>query len=756
MKLRKLRKLFFTVVATIIIFLATLSTLMETENGSRWVIAGVAKTLGITHGPIAGNLRSGLDLEFIDYRNGEQHFRAEAVSFRWRPAALLYKTLAIKTFSANNILIQLPPAPAKKTVEPFSRWPQLQLPVQIQLEQIQIANIQYVQGATRLAWRQLSGALTWGGTELHYQDLALLHENYQLHLTGNTGLDFPYSTDAFLQWQWAAPAREAAPAPLLYRGVTALEGSLQELQLRNEINSPVQLTADAKLHLVDKKNQLQTVPLMTLALAWQQQTLPAQWWVPGQAVPRTSGKLTATGTWKKYQAQLAGDLYVPERPGLAITAVAAGDLESIQIERLHLRTLRELPATAPTSITNNRDAFRLANIVATTIANTLEKNIQLDPFQVDTPVVDDPASGLHLDGNVRWLPHVQWQINADAQHLDLGSLLQDWPSKLNATFSTQGEFNHKIWTAELRDLQVTGSVRDINVSGNGSVKFDGANVSSDALHIIFGANQLRVNGSMGEQFNLDWDLHAPILQQIDQQISGSVQSKGQLRGNRAQPQLNATATAEQFSWKNYGVEKLDLSLAPQNTPSANTLSTTGGDALLSEQYKVAFLAKQLHIAANRFSTIQIDGSGSINNHQLQGSVRSSAYGRADLKIKGKYDGREWQGKLGQLAIKLKNVPRWWLTSSETMRVSADAIQVGDQCLTTRSNLTAVVERSESVEREELSGDWLPNQSPAKSPNAWLVNRPALPANGVEKYSLPQLCLRADWAPANGLHANARI
>lgn len=817
--LRKIRNIFFGLLAAFIILLASLSALVETETGSRWVVGRIAAVGGVALGEISGNLRTGLDVTFIDYNDGVQHYRAEQVSFRWRPAALLYSTLAIQSLTAKNILVQLPPAaPTPTPLEPFSQWPYLGLPVAIQLDQLQLTNIKFVQGEIRLSWNKLSGSLSHGQLKLRYNNLALVHDDYSLNLTGTSDLAFPYKTSANLQWQWQAPVpapsqsqassqtpgssatttsvatQVAELSPLVYAGVTSIEGGLLDLQLNNKISSPVLLDADAKVQLVNDKKQLQTTPLMTLAANWKQQTLPAAWWIPVQPSPATSGKLTATGTWRNYQIQLAGDIHLPNTPALAINAIAAGDLEQIQIDELLIKELLPVPAPgtlAATDLSNDIDAVtNVEKLVADAVTNTINDAAE--------PVTSD--AGLALKGSVRWLPGLQWQIDADAKRLDLASLIENWPSDLNATFSTRGEFADATWNAELNNVNIAGELRGVNVQGAGGLKFDGKNISSDSLHLIFGANQLQLNGSMGEVFNLDWNLSAPILQQLDDRVAGSVVSMGQLRGNWEKPRMSATATVEQLTWGSYGVDKLELSVAPQGTltnssgannsadqsddsaeetelsitqaqkkrsqvlpqqepPSKTTTqeaATIVADALRNEFYDLAFSASQLRIGENNFSTIKVDGSGSLNKHQLQSTIKSTTYGRADIKIAGGFDGAEWQGTFEQLAIKLKKVPRWWLKSSKPIRINANAVVLGDQCLTTRSNLTAAVERSELVEREQVVNDWMPNQSRVTNTYDWLVSTTPLQASGIERYSLPQLCIHGAWANTAGARFNARL
>lgn len=770
MILRRIRSILLGLLALILILLACLSALVETEAGSRWFVTRVASLVDITLGETTGNLRTGLDIEFIDYAVGEHHYRAEQVSFRWRPAALLYSAVSIQSLHAQNVLIQLPPPAAKNpAAEPFSQWPSLALPVRVRLEQVNITNIDFVQGDTHLQWKKLSGSVGLGTFNLRYKNLALQHADYTLHLGGTTKLRFPYATEAKLQWQWQPQVQNAGDVvPLAYMGVTELTGDLADLQVDSQISLPVVLGANARLQWLDEKQQLQTTPPMTLLLNWQQQTLPAAWWIPAQAQPLTNGKLTASGTWKQYSGQLEGDIHLPDAPALAITAAVNGDWEKIHVGELFIRELQT--ALAP-------DANVLPGASSSSAATT-----PLVQNEVTT------TNGLRLSGDVRWLPQLEWQVKADAKQLNLASLIDNWNSSIDIGFTTRGSRTEGVWDAALENLQMSGELRGVNMQAGGDLFFDGKNIRTDALNLIVGSNQLRVNGALGESFNIDWNLSAPLLQQLDESLAGSIVSQGELRGDWKKPRVQMQAKVEKFSWMNYGVDLLDLSLAPKiasATPATSekksAKESTGKvaaqlesvpepqailaeknslvnvvDGLLNENYALTFNAKQLRIAKNRFSTIKIDGAGSIGQHQLAAVVKNTTYGHLDFNLAGSFDGSEWQGKLTQLATKIKRVPRWWLTSSKPIRIDTSSVQLGPQCFTTRSNLTAVVESADLLEREQLIGEWLPNQSPVKSPYGWLDQRQALPSSGVEKYSLPQLCVDGEWVRATGAKLNVLV
>ena len=812
--LRRIRNIFFCVLAVMIILLATISALVETETGSRWLITRVANLVNIELRGVRGDLRNGLDVESLEYRNGQQLYNAKKLSFRWRPVDLLYGSLLIQSLHAESVFIH-PPPPADNpptTAEPFNRWPQLRLPISIQLQQLRINNIELVRGETRMKWQKLHGSLSWGAFYLRYNSLAVVHEDYSLVLTGNTAVTYPYATDANLQWQWQAVrdvdlTQVEHPTPALaYMGVSDIEGDLKSLQVSTHMSAPVIVAATVKSSLVNEQDQLITAPLLDLDASWKQQILPAPWWVPNQPSPITNGELTAKGNWQEYTAELQGDIHLPQAPMLGVSASVRGDLKKIHIDFLRLRERylsldqtaadvnRAAKVVAPLAThsepAKNTEQFikdfntAIANVASNSSLAMSSAGVASSPTIV--PQYTDTDAGLEVQGDVRWLPQLDWQLTAQAEHLNLASLFENWPSNISATFKNQGVLDKQSgWDIKLQDLNLDGDLRGVNLRGGGSLAFDGQQLHTDDLQVVLGANQLQLKGDVGKNFNLDWNINAPMLGQIDSSVQGSVITKGKLRGNAQQPQLDITADVQKFSWAGYGVEKLQLSLVPalaasspnsnpqkppQKTPQNNSqnnpqpvanqeqaVSSPGiAKAMGADNYLLSFSANQLRLLGNRFSTLSINGEGSVNQHRLQAVIKHTGLGRADVTLDGKYGEAQWQGQFDHLAIKLKKVPRWWLTSSKPLTINSDSLLLGRQCFTTRTNLTGQVEKIAAVEQEQVIGEWMPNQSFSKPNVNWLVKTPVLPSNPVETYSLPQLCIEGDWSKTSGARLNANL
>lgn len=833
--LRKLRNIIFSLLALLIIIIASITTIVETPPASRWVVTFVANKVGVHLGKMSGNLRNGMDIEFVEFRKTaesaneaggvelkEYYYRADNISFRWSPVALFYGAISIQSLRADKLIIRLPATQEKTDNAPFNNWPHLGLPVRVELDELKVKDITYQQGDALQQFEKISGSLSLGTFHLRYEKLHVQHARYALTLSGLTDLDFPYETDAMLKWKFhtgegepesvvnvssassvanssaahssvadslvalATASSSVATAPVIsassrldYAGITNIRGDLHKLHLNNTTSAPVELEADLDVVLIDPQNALKPTPLLKLDATWHAQTLPQAWWFAQQLPPTTSAHLQAEGEIHQYRASLTGDFALINAPPVWVEAKASGDLTQIAVDYLRIREQQ-----LAVNLADNDDSSSEASASSSSSA----ADIVLDNIADNTSAIKNPSMpGVELSGKVQWLPHLEWQVAANAEALNIATLFADWPSNIHASFASRGSLKKSQWQAEITDLLLSGHVRDLQVEGKGSAVFDRNKLHTDALHLIWGANQFQVKGSVSDSLQVEWNLQAPLLGQLDPTISGSLISKGEVSGSWQLPQIKMEAKAEQFSWKNYSVDNLTLSLAPkvlpvlaadiktpvpanlpakenistiENTvtvPTIQPITTLSTAALLAQEYVLDFSAKQLRVAGNRFSQLSLQGKGSINKHDLQAIIKSSRYGKAEFSLAGNLIDETWIGKLTQFDIKLKKVPRWWLTSSKTIRIDANSVVLDDVCLTTSSNLTSVVERNTSLGQAMIPAEWQAGQSPVKNPYAWLASGgDAVQQSKIEKLAEPQLCLQGDWHKATGMDAKLRL
>lgn len=170
---KRLRNALLWFFASLLLLLASISVLLETETGSRLTLQLAARLLPLELGEVRGNLRSGLDISHLEYAQNGMRIRAEQASFRWRPGDLIYGALAIQSLRSQRLLIELPPSDTPKDPDapPFDAWPNyLGIGLRIHLDSLDVRQIEFIQGDTQLLWESLSGAISLGTLHLRYRD----------------------------------------------------------------------------------------------------------------------------------------------------------------------------------------------------------------------------------------------------------------------------------------------------------------------------------------------------------------------------------------------------------------------------------------------------------------------------------------------------------------------------------------------------------------------------------------------------------
>lgn len=719
---RKIKKIIFYSLAIIIIVMATLVTLIETQTGSRLVVQSLAKYFGVEHGDIRGNLRKGLDIEWVRYQSGMENaatsIYARNVSFRWNSIALLYTALSIESLSLDELKIRLPES-EKKSTGPFSSWPSLGLPLRIELKKFQLQNIEYTQGSYQDHWQELSGSLSLGTFHLRYTPLKLVHEKYQVELEGSSELDYPYSSSASLLWKFDADTH--------YAGKTQINGDLQKLTTETQMLEPLKATAEILLPLVNAKKELQSAPEFDVNLAVEKQSLPQAWWFAEKVSPVLDLKMKAKGNWTNYAGQISGNATLEGYPAVDLLLKAQGSWQQINIETLGLTELRQ-------------------------------------------EVLEKPLSHLSVNGNIRWLPTLNWNLQAAANAFDAALLVENWPTRINASFHSEGEKKPDHWLWKLDELKADGMVRDLAFSIDGNLHQNQNEWRSNGLKIIWGANRIDVNGYLADKSNVEWNLRAPILSQLDDSFSGSLMSKGSLSGSWSLPKITIQATGNDLSWKQFSLESLQMNFVPvANTQenksvvefslidNTNSMKSEQKSLLMNQHYRMDLLANKLRINQESFKNINLTGEGSLLDHKLNASVRHDRLGKLDFALDGKMLEEEWIGRVQAMAIKIKKVPKWWLSSRQLIKVNQHKVELQPLCFTTRSNQTAIIDQSTMVaEDAKVSAPFFVNASAAKTVSKLFQENNPNPHSPIKVLHAPELCVDFDWQTENGLALNIDV
>ena len=651
------KKVVLGILLCVSLIVLTLSLLVATQTGTRWVVEKAASFAQVKLGQMKGNLLTGLDVASVDYDQKGIVIRAEKISFRWQPLSLLYTSVSVQSLSAENILVQLPPSVDEPEPDIY-QWPSLAQPVRIELGRMNLRNIQVVQGETKQTIDSLSGSFSMGTFHLRVKDIAAENAQAKVLVNGEMALRYPYATTALIEWSLKKQQQD----DLLFAGKLAAKGNIKTIQLTNDLSSPVLIKATATVSPAfhDKKAK----PSADVIAEWNEQPLLpfiANYFSPDgklhflKPVKTTQGKLTAKGWLNAYD--LAG---------------------TINAKTSDVNFLIDLSAKGNHTPDKN------------------QSTLYVEKFQVVSEPVETPDEKIEhyilATGTINLLPNIAWNAKLKSEHVNIDDFVADWPSNLNIAFDSQGEFRQQQLTFDVKNINADGNLRGLTVSAEGELKQEKNLLNTPNFKLAIGANQLMVKGQVAiakdqteKSLALDWKIDAPLLGQIDPSIGGSIISTGSIKGHSEKPTMQVNAQFNQFHWRDYAVDNLTLNLASQAS---------------TDKYNLVLDAKQLSIAGQQISHLALKSDGNIEQHSVIGQIDSANYGDVNFVLDSSWKDNLWRGQWREFTFNTKKIPRWTMLSSSPMQVDKQHAELGKLCLTTNNELPFEIDSSPIAAKQD--------------------------------------------------------
>jgi len=211
---RWLRYGLFSLLGLLLVLAISLSLLLGTQGGSRWLLAQVP---GLQVDDFDGRLGGSWSATQLRWQQGENSVQVMAPRLDWSPACLLRLTLCIEQLHSGPISLVFP-GDEQPSSEPFS-LPDLSLPLALQLGQVQIDSLQ-LNGVEQLQGLQL--AARWTAQGIQIDNLSLATADLQVALQGQLQTSDNWPLQLSGQLQLPAPEQQAWPLAL------QLEGELRE------------------------------------------------------------------------------------------------------------------------------------------------------------------------------------------------------------------------------------------------------------------------------------------------------------------------------------------------------------------------------------------------------------------------------------------------------------------------------------------------------------------------------------------------
>ncbi|MGK2924484.1 MAG: translocation/assembly module TamB domain-containing protein [Lysobacterales bacterium] len=324
--------LLFLPALLILALAAALAWLMRSESGANWlwqrVVAAAPGALQARG--VSGDLRSGLSLEQLSYRDTGLAVTADTVALRfdldfWPPAVSVHHLIV------GELRLESAAESAESETRAAEWLPRLALPVPVAFRRVEVGRVTLSSAAAEpwMELRKISLAANWQ-RELVLRNVALEHEGSPWQAELRFGFEPPHRLEATVTGSTVTPGRDEPGRAdggrrLMLRA--QVSGDLERSRWSAAVEEPAVTLAGELRHLL-------TAP------EWDAQlTAPFLDWPPGDALPALTLHdlvVSSSGTLTNYGLEAEARIGGHGLPTVDGRAVGAGDRSGLNLEVLHV------------------------------------------------------------------------------------------------------------------------------------------------------------------------------------------------------------------------------------------------------------------------------------------------------------------------------------------------------------------------------------------------------------------------------------
>lgn len=473
--------------------------------------------------------------------------------------------------------------------QPRRELPEIRLPLRLEVPELLVEDTA-LEGAVEYGIERLALTLSAHGHDVEIHPLEVSSRDADARLQARVSLRDDYPLQARLQGALWLP--DQLPELAGQRIDLALDGSLDELLVRLELDGPINAALDARMDALDP-------------------TLP-------------------------FSASLTSDLLQWPLPG-AMPADEEAPPEPWLIEELSLR--------AEGSLTDYRLAVSLMlegpDVPFTRVA--LAGSGDLDHFSW-TPLSVSLAGGSVVSrGRVDWAEALSVEAMARLDRFEPGRFVEGLDGRLDGDVEARFTQTDEGWTLDIPTLAITGVLQDLPLSLNARLAGDSdMRWDIETLDFRQGENRLNAAGRVSEAvIDLAGELDMPALASLHDDLSGTLVGGFTAGGSLESPQLDLELRGD------------DLAFAEQRVASLRL--NAGIRGIEDPALDVSLELERLNAAGQRFSEISLSLEGLLSAHRLTLAAqagREMPLSRAALTLEGGLDGarERYRGELTPLEV----------------------------------------------------------------------------------------------------------
>lgn len=477
--------------------------------------------------------------------------------------------------------------------------PDIVLPLKFRLDRFELERMQIEQGDSQYSITETTLAASYDGQQLALADLSYTGDGIVL----DGGLTMQASAPHDLQAELAIQI-DASVVGEEVGGVKAkvmLSGAALRPKLDLKLNEPQVIRVHGGLQLD------QAQPVFDLVAEWSQLSWPMQ----GEAqYAADKGRLLLRGVADAYRLELRALLSGEGIPAAGIDLVAEGDLNQLRL----------------------------------------------------TPLKSELLGGrLRAEGTIGWQQGVNWDLQVNAEAIDPGLYVADWPGQIGGDLSISGSYEEQL-ALQVQVRRLSGALRGQPVDAKGGLAYRAGMLQADNLELASGPNHLYLNGRAEQQLDLSFTIDAPELASLYPGLAGRLQGSGQLGGAPQTPTITAELTGAALGYQDILAKKIELKANWQQSGGQGDLQISGID-----------------LQGNMINDLRLKIDGTPGAHRLDLSL-AAADKNAKFSARGGLIDQSWKGELTSLNLQQQDLGEWLLKAPVRLQLSETRVQAEDLCL----------------------------------------------------------------------------
>ncbi|MEE4668534.1 translocation/assembly module TamB domain-containing protein [Pseudomonas alliivorans] len=674
-----------SLLAVLLVLVASVSLVLGTQSGSQWALARVP---GLQLENFQGRLGGQWSADRLLWVQGEDRVEVQTLAFDWTPGCLLKMTLCIDRLNAENVMLHFAPGTEPARKGPMT-LPTLKLPLAIELKEVQLGRLQ-LDGIEQL--RDLQLAAHWTAQGLQIDRAHLQRDEMVLDLNGllDPAGDWPLTLTGQLQlppqdgkpWALALDIQGDLLKTLQLKADSSgyLTGGLSgELQpLAEHLPARLKLTSDRFKPSAGLPETIQLDQLLLTA----EGNLDTGYQINGTAsLPAEKGPMTLAlqGLADAKGATIeALNLAASEQQRLRIngkvnwetgfSADATVDWLDFPWQRLYpLESEPQVALHAFKGDVSYTDGKYLGNFNASlkgpagafTVVSPFSGDLQRIYLPQLEVVAGQGKAGGHL--NLQFADGIGWDTALDLSSLDPSFWVAELPGTLAGPLRSKGQFRNE--QLELTaDLDLKGRLRGQPAVLQAKADGRGQQWNLPGLSIRLGDNRIEGRGSLDQRLQGQLDLNLPRLGQLWPRLQGQAKGRLDLAGTLKAPQGQLNLQGSQLAFQDNRLQSLaanaKLDAAQRATISVKGSGIQAGDTALG--------------------TLTLDGQGTLKTQQLKLDLQGPLLKLA-LALDGTLDNGNWRGRLASGNVQ-SGGQAWRLQQPAKIERLADGkLNVGAHC-----------------------------------------------------------------------------